>query len=143
MSPVAAALNDLLWGSLPMRNLLKGEARTKFLGIWNASSIALCRGVFNEAEEPLQNPRDEAIRLHRRCLDLCAALGVKSHELVPHYTARTEGGFFAQGDAADHVVLLALHATRVARALNPAIDPRETQKSETSQKTEGYHVGAA
>lgn len=138
MQPVAQALNDLLWCTNPLRNVLKGDARAHFLHIWNAASKALCRGVFNVDEEPLQDARAEAIRLHRRCLEVCAALGVKPHELVPHFTDRTEGGFFGQGDAADHVVLLALEATRVARALH---SPRGVSR-ETSVKGEA-HVGLA
>jgi hypothetical protein len=127
MSPVAEALNDLLWATFPMRNILKGEARAKFLDIWNAGSKALCRDRFNADETPLGTAREAAVRLHRRCLETCAALGVKPHELVAQFNDRVDGGFSPSGDAADHVVLLGLEATRVARALNV---PRETRPSE-------------
>lgn len=117
MKATQEALSDLLWATFAFRNLVKGESRAQFLTVWNAASKALCRGVFKADEVPLESPRAEAIRLHRRCLDICAALGVKPHELVPHFNERADTGLLAQGHPADHVILLALDATRVARAI--------------------------
>lgn len=125
MTPMQHALNDLVWATFGFRNLVTGESRAKFLAIWNAASHALCRGVFKADEAPLEDARGEAVKLHRRCLDICAALGVKPHELVPQFNERADAGFPAQGDPADRVILLALDATRVARALTSAREKKE------------------
>lgn len=117
MNPLAEALTDLVWATLPLRNVLKGEARARFMSVWARASKALCEDRFKADEAPLQNPREAAIRLHARCLAACAALGVRPHELVPHFNDAADGGFIEQGDPANHIVLLGLEAVRTARAL--------------------------
>lgn len=126
MNPLAEALTDMVWATLPLRNVLKGEARTKFMGVWARASKALCEERFKPDEAPLQHPREAAIRLHALCLTACEALGVRPHELVPQFNDAAEGGFVAQGDAADHIVRLGLAATSTARALVAAREEKET-----------------
>jgi hypothetical protein len=125
MSPLAEALNNLLWASLPLRNVLKPPARAAFIASWSAGSKALCTGVFKVDETPLPSPREAAIRLHRRCLDACAALGVRPHDLVPHFNGRAEDGFSCAGDAADALTLLGAEAARTAHALLAARGEKE------------------
>lgn len=111
------ALNDLLWTSLPLRDALKGDHRAFFVSAWARASAALCKGRFTIDETPLQSARDEALRLHALCLETCAALGIKGHDLVPHYNDRADAGFFASGDAVEALAALGMLAGRTAQAL--------------------------
>lgn len=117
MNDLRTALNDLLWTSLPFRDVLKGDRRAFFVAAWARASKAYCSGRFNADETSLQNPREEALRLHLLCLETCAALGVKGHDLVPHYNARADAGFFEGADAAAPLASLAMQAARVGQAL--------------------------
>lgn len=126
MNAIHEALTDMLWATAPFRNLLKGEARVRFLAIWNRASDALCNGRFNADEDPLQNPRAEAVKLHRLCLNACEALGVKPHDLVPQFNSAAEAGFTKGGDPIDHLTLLGIATARTARSLLAAREEKET-----------------
>lgn len=117
MNALREALGDMVWATLPLRNVLKGEARAKFMAIWGKASKALCEDRFKADETPLTDPRAAAIRLHRQTLRACAALGVKPHDLVPQFNDAADSGFLAAGDAADHLTFLGLETLRTARAL--------------------------
>ena len=67
-SPLADALSNLLFACLPLRNVLKGDARTAFMAAWRAGTDALCNGVFKPDEEAVKAPREAAIELFRHTL---------------------------------------------------------------------------
>lgn len=114
-SPLASALNNLLWATLPLRNVLAGDARAAFMAAWRGGSDALCKGLFSADEEPQKSPREAAIELCRHTLDACAALGVKPHDLVPLFNDRADGGFAATKPPLDALTFLARSAARTAR----------------------------
>lgn len=126
MNAIAEALTGLVWATMPLRNVLKGEARTQFMESWCKASKALCEGHFKADETPLADPRAAAIRLHRQCLLTCAALGVKPHDLVPQFNDRADSGFLAIGNPTDQLVLLGREAMRTAHALVAAQAAKET-----------------
>ena len=114
-SPLADALSNLLFACLPLRNVLKGDARTAFMAAWRAGTDALCNGVFKPDEEAVKAPREAAIELFRHTLDACAGLGVKPHDLVPLFNDRADGGFTTQKQPLDALSLLGRSALRTAR----------------------------
>jgi len=122
-----AAMNDLLWATLPLRDVLKQARRAAFMQAWSRASQAYCTGAFKPEKTPLQHPHEEALKLHMLCLDACAALGVKGHELVPHYNDRADAGFHAQGDATAPLTALAMECARIAQALLDQQDVREAR----------------
>lgn len=115
MSQRDDAFTNLLWATMPLRNVLKGDVRAAFISAWSAASIALTRNVFNPPEEAVKHPREAAIELFRHTLDACAGLGVKPHELVPMFNDRADAGFPAQKQPLDALTLLGRSALRTAR----------------------------
>lgn len=115
MTPLEHALSDLLWTTLPFRNVVKGETRANFIAAWAAGTAALTKGRFKAEEEAVQNPRAAAVEMFRHTLAACAALGVKPHELTPLFNDKADGGFLAAGDPLDALTLLGRSAARTAR----------------------------
>lgn len=113
-SPEAEALSALLWATLPLRNVLKGEPRANFMAAWCAASDALCKGVFNGPEAPPEDARKAATYLFRQSLHAALALGVKPHELTPEFNRIVEDGG-ATGNAEDALTLLGRKALATAQ----------------------------
>ena len=113
-SPVSEALQALLWATMPLRNVLKGEARANFMAAWCAASDALCKGAFSGPEAPPEHARKAAVYLFRQSLRVALALGVKPHELTPEFNNIVEGDG-ATGSAEDALTLLGRYALSTAR----------------------------
>lgn len=115
MSQRDEAFTNLLWATMPLRNVLKGDVRAAFMSAWSAASMALTRDVFNPPEAEVKNSRKAAEELFRHTLDACAALGVKPHELVPMFNDRADAGFSTQKQPLDALTLLGRSALRTAQ----------------------------
>lgn len=112
-SPVSEALTALLWATLPLRNVLKGDARANFMAAWCAASNALSKGAFNGPETPPEDARKAATYLFRQSLHAALALGVKPHELTPEFNRIVEDG--PQASAEDALTLLGRKALATAQ----------------------------
>lgn len=113
-TPHEDALSNLLWATTPMRGVLKGDARAAFIDAWRAGTDALCHGHFDLDQPAPTSARAAAIDLHKRCLDVCAALGVRPRELVEQFNDKADGGFTSQRQPIDALTLLGRACMRAA-----------------------------
>lgn len=109
------ALNDLLWATLPLRAVLTGDRRAAYIAAFARATAALAGKEPADNEKP-PPARDVAVRLHRECLDVCAALGVKPHDLVPHFNASADAGFIPPFDKGAALARLGQHVMEAAEA---------------------------
>ena len=90
MSKQSEAHSDLVWASLPLKDVLRGEQRAAFIRALTASTATLSgRTIEHEADAP-QHPREAAEQMHRQCLLACIALGVPARDLVPQFNQLVE-----------------------------------------------------
>ncbi|WOF75335.1 hypothetical protein QMT40_003006 [Parvibaculaceae bacterium PLY_AMNH_Bact1] len=113
-TPHEEALSNLLWATTPMRSVLKGDARAAFIEAWRAGTDALCHGSFDPTEPAPKSARAAAIDIHKRALDVCAALGVRPRELVDQFHDKANGGFTSQRQPIDALTLLGRACMRAA-----------------------------
>jgi|GEM_PF-3877103 len=114
MTPHELALSDLLWTTAPLRNVLKGDARAAFVASWLAGTDTLCHGHFNKGAVSPTNSRAAGVELHRLCLDACAALNVRPHELTQQFNDKADGGFSCVLQPTDALTVLGRSVLRTA-----------------------------
>lgn len=86
------ALSDLIWASLPLKDLLKGDQRAAFVQALASGTAALSGRYLESPDGAAMHPAQAAEAMHRQCLLTCLALGVPPRNLAPQFNQIVETG---------------------------------------------------